>query len=968
MKQYSMDDLIVSLGPIMLLASSACMYPQPWLWPCLTCDSPSRCRRAVAQAVLETLRIVRESPTDVRAVLQILSSLAEDSDSQLRTEVMVQVPQIAMLCYEVVEQLAGVVEGHLLPMVIKTLTDIEDSVRTTAQTALIVLMEQNLVTHEAIEKQVCPVILMLAEMGTLPDYHSSAVTLMSKIAPLVGREKAMALFLNDFVVLCSDPAFFVRTVCATNIGDFCTLMGTEVTERILLGCFVELCKDSVWGVRKECADVFLSVSCVVSLETRKRVLAPIFVELLRDQSRWVKIAAFHSLGPFIWTFAPESNKHPESQLPENEPTTPQRSTLSQPKKINPKKILRLRSESSEVSAEFKDSIKRLISMITPVINNSCDTDLGNVANEKAEEQLSESDSSDDSNENVGAKGKSESCDPTQGGELENDFNTFLFWRLPLPDVGPNLTIGGGGGDPDKELTGTVQEVPPASTSSGATGDLSFPSVASSDQLLGDRETMDWSSPVKKNASVSSDKVLQVTGMQSPSSVENKENCSEKPAMLQVHTTKNECRDHNVVDEQRRGERNSMGSPPDVKDQGGSGTPRVQDIVPQSLIDLFVSMSAPSQYYEDETELAHHCAFNLPAVALTLGRENWHLLSSAYEDLAADVQWKVRRTLASSIHELAVILGEELATRYLVPIFNGFIKDLDEVRIGVVKHLADFLKLVSPVGRNECLPALSAFLKTDNQLNWRFREELTKQLLQVTNLFTPTDVKRFLIPFGLSLLADKVAAVRKTALLLVTQHVRYLSVNEDLVESLLVTLANEFGTNEHWMKRQSYAFFCECLLCPPLDNRIRQEDEEEEDDDDGGDRDLLLDDWIEDGEDKMAWRTRIASLLAEHVYPYLLNLSNDEVPNVRLAVARVLDSLQPTPTELSENLFLCILLVLICGKRLHCIFRHHMVNFVILILVQQDLKASITEFSMHAMHINEKRLSTILFKYYAPESL
>lgn len=58
------------------------------------------------------------------------------------------------------------------------------------------------------------------------------------------------------------------------------------------------------------------------------------------------------------------------------------------------------------------------------------------------------------------------------------------------------------------------------------------------------------------------------------------------------------------------------------------------------------------------------------------------------------QWKVRRTLAFSIHELAVILGDQLTAADLVPIFNGFLKDLDEVRIGVLKHLHDFLKVTS----------------------------------------------------------------------------------------------------------------------------------------------------------------------------------------------------------------------------------------------------------------------------------
>lgn len=38
------------------------------------------------------------------------------------------------------------------------------------------------------------------------------------------------------------------------------------------------------------------------------------------------------------------------------------------------------------------------------------------------------------------------------------------------------------------------------------------------------------------------------------------------------------------------------------------------------------------------------------------------------------------------------MGDQLTAADLVPIFNGFLKDLDEVRIGVLKHLHDFLKV------------------------------------------------------------------------------------------------------------------------------------------------------------------------------------------------------------------------------------------------------------------------------------
>jgi len=40
----------------------------------------------------------------------------------------------------------------------------------------------------------------------------------------------------------------------------------------------------------------------------------------------------------------------------------------------------------------------------------------------------------------------------------------------------------------------------------------------------------------------------------------------------------------------------------------------------------------------------------------------------------------------------VILGEDITHADLVPVFDGFMKDLDEVRIGILKHLADFLRV------------------------------------------------------------------------------------------------------------------------------------------------------------------------------------------------------------------------------------------------------------------------------------
>ncbi|XP_050588490.1 serine/threonine-protein phosphatase 4 regulatory subunit 1-like isoform X5 [Bombus affinis] len=275
----------------------------------------------------------------------------------------------------------------------------------------------------------------------------------------------------------------------------------------------------------------------------------------------------------------------------------------------------------------------------------------------------------------------------------------------------------------------------------------------------------------------------------------------------------------------------------------------QEIVPQHLIDSFLSMAEPEQCSGDMSpgDIPHHCAFSFPAVVLTLGRENWPYLKQAYQSLASANQWKVRRTLASSIHEIAVILGEELTITDLVPIYDGFIKDLDEVRVGILKHLATFLKILKPTVRLQYLPRLKEFLTTDNEWNWRFREELATQLLDIVNLFDPADVDRFIVPLALDLLRDKYAAVRYVALSLMTQIVAHLSDNRRLVKALFRKLKSLVYARK-WVRRQTFAFVCANLISK---NAI------------SGDR------------------------FSQEMLPTLLEISSDKVPNVRLVVARTL---------------------------------------------------------------------------------
>ena len=55
-----------------------------------------------------------------------------------------------------------------------------------------------------------------------------------------------------------------------------------------------------------------------------------------------------------------------------------------------------------------------------------------------------------------------------------------------------------------------------------------------------------------------------------------------------------------------------------------------------------------------------------------------------------VQWKVRRTIASSLHRLAEMLGSRVTEVDLLPVFTEMLSDVDEVRTALVQHAAEFV--------------------------------------------------------------------------------------------------------------------------------------------------------------------------------------------------------------------------------------------------------------------------------------
>ncbi|XP_053848542.1 serine/threonine-protein phosphatase 4 regulatory subunit 1-like isoform X1 [Vidua macroura] len=837
-------------------------------------------RQIIARGLLDVFRDFSNNEEDFLTVMEIVVRLSEDAEPTVRTELMEQIPPIAIFLQESRPKFPTAFFEYLMPIVVRYLTDVNNQVRKAGQEALLILLEQDLVAQSDIENKVCPILLDLSAPDSDDEYKVEAVNIICKMASMLSRATVEHMLLPRFCELCSDGKLFqVRKICAANFGDICNAVGQEATERLLIPKFFELCSDSVWGMRKACAECFMAVSYTTSPEVRRSKLSPLFISLISDTCRWVRQAAFQSLGPFISTFAnpssaglyiredgtlsirpPAQDVNSNSCQPSNNITVMSSSanaalpSSEQPMEIKPE------SSTEEASAEVRTKLSEDLNKNSWEESADCCASPGEDVSGLCQGDKTAAGAS---------KGTKESSFPGLSSGLpsaEDVFNTFLYWRPPLPDISQDLellqfkaekhndacsvpcnncvasseikkvleSLQEHIDDPDVQAQVQVLSAALRAAQFDSVGDCEAKKMEESGDNLQNKMILD-------ETTISDAACNQVQGntLSSPAS---QDDISDQSSTSVLKSTDSE--------EQHRGtsvflRKEQENNPPFEDDKS-----KLQDIIPQPLLDQYLSMTDPARAQTVDTEIAKHCAYSLPGVALTLGRQNWHCLKDTYETLASDVQWKVRRTLAFSIHELAVILGDQLTAADLVPIFNGFLKDLDEVRIGVLKHLYDFLKLLHADKRREYLYQLQEFVVTDNSRNWRFRYELAEQLILILELYNPNDVYDYLRHIALTLCSDKVSEVRWISFKLVVAILQKFYANS--ANALGLNFINElvvrFRHCSKWVGRQAFAFICQAVVeeeCMPVDQFV------------------------------------------EHLLPSLLSLASDPVPNVRVLLAKAL---------------------------------------------------------------------------------
>jgi serine/threonine-protein phosphatase 4 regulatory subunit 1 len=180
-----------------------------------------------------------------------------------------------------------------------------------------------------------------------------------------------------------------------------------------------------------------------------------------------------------------------------------------------------------------------------------------------------------------------------------------------------------------------------------------------------------------------------------------------------------------------------------------------------------SLPTPLELFYSDPKRPLICAFNFPAVALTLGGQRWSELRETYLDLTTNATCGVCRTLAASLGELAKIIGTDNTQKDLLNVWWLYIDFEDEgVRTKALESLYDIIGVVgNEIGRTLAQGLLTRW-GGGTFRGWRERETVLNNIVGWVNRIGlgSAPLARGLLLKGLE---DNVAAVREAAIVAVS---------------------------------------------------------------------------------------------------------------------------------------------------------------------------------------------------------
>ncbi|KAL4508405.1 hypothetical protein ABPG72_003709 [Tetrahymena utriculariae] len=236
---------------------------------------------------------------------------------------------------------------------------------------------------------------------------------------------------------------------------------------------------------------------------------------------------------------------------------------------------------------------------------------------------------------------------------------------------------------------------------------------------------------------------------------------------------------------------------------------------EKLFDHYTKMTDNTiNSLSNENEILISCAQYFPAILKVYGEKKWSQLQKTFSFLLKSNIKKVKKPIACSLHEIALILGQEKAEKDLFNVLDQILKDPnDEVKYGAISHLAQFMKVFDSQKRENFLDVFLILQKDPKK--WRIRELIAKQIDELTLMFNSETVFRYIMPISFKLCNDTVAIVREEAAKKVHSILlQLLSEKAETSEIFFECVVNNikaFSISNRFNQRQTFVLMCNQLM-------------------------------------------------------------------------------------------------------------------------------------------------------------
>ena len=215
------------------------------------------------------------------------------------------------------------------------------------------------------------------------------------------------------------------------------------------------------------------------------------------------------------------------------------------------------------------------------------------------------------------------------------------------------------------------------------------------------------------------------------------------------------------------------------------------------------------------------AYNFPAVLFCYGIEIWPKLGPIFKSMCKEKDMKVRRSIISSFHEIAKIVGEQITENELLSLYDNFLnsKNAGEKKFAI-KNLPKILSNVSKEVKEKYFKyfdAVSIFQKNINNkagnlffTNWKNKVDVIEGILYYYHLYDKDVIYNSILPQCVNFCFDDVYKVRSISCKVLANLILYLY-HEDFKKNELYELLELFGLHKKYYQRICFVKMCKVLL-------------------------------------------------------------------------------------------------------------------------------------------------------------